>query len=202
MQQTSRTQWVLTAACLAVVVLGSAGLSTPLAGVDISVDAETLTALLAATIPPKVFLPVAGEHTLTLVLEDFRVTGFDPTGGDNGRGLLLTSLNLEVPELGLKMPVQPKLSLQLEDHDNQRICYLRFERVEVPLPIAGNVNVAYLLPRLPVPADNVTTIHSARGLFDVRTRLAEARMGSRALRFTFDLDVYPATAAKGAPGVE
>lgn len=201
MQQTSGRRRILAATFLSV-ALACAGGPTPLAGVDISVDAETLSTLLAATIPPEVFLPVTGEHTLTLVLDDFRVTGFEPTGGDNGRGLLLTSLMLEVPELGLKLPVQPKLSLQLDDQDGQRICYLRFERVEVPLPIAGNVNIAYLLPKLPVPADNVTTIHSARGLFDVRTRLAEARMGARNLRFTFDLDVYPATAATGAPGVE
>ena len=105
-------------------------------------------------------------------------------------------------ELGLKMPVHPKLSLQLEDRDGLRVCFLRFERVEVPLPLAGNVNIAYLLPRLPVPADNVTTFHSARGLFNVRTRLAEARMGSRALRLRFDLQVSPAAAAGGGPGIE
>jgi hypothetical protein len=186
-----------------VALAGSAG-STPHAGVDITVDAETLTALLSTALPQKVLLPVAGETKLTLLLENLKVTGFEPTGGKNGRGLLLTSLQLEVPELGLKMPVHPKLSLELDDIDGQRTCYLLFERVDVPLPVAGNVNIAYLLPRIPVPADNLTTVQSSRGLFDVRTRLAEARMGSRALRLSFDLDVSPRhpIPSGGQPGIE
>ena len=162
------------------------------AGVEISVDAETLTDLLSAMVPSGVSLPLVGDQRVTLQIEEVRVTGFEPTAGKNGRGLIVSALRLRVPELGLSVPVEPRLSLYLEEKDGRSTCHLIFEKVVVPFPLTGPVNIAPLLPRIPVPADNLTMVQSARGLFQVRTRLVETTMGNRALRFRFDLDVSPA----------
>ena len=161
------------------------------ARVDISVDAKTLTDLLSTMVPPGASLSLVGDRKVTLQIDDLRITGFDPAAGKNGEGLVLSALRLKVPELGLNIPVEPRLSLHLEERDGRSVCHLLFEEVVVPLPLSGPVDIAPLLPRIPVPADNVTRFQSARGFFQVRTRLVEARMGSRALQFGFDLEVSP-----------
>jgi hypothetical protein len=160
------------------------------AGVEITVDRKTLSDLLAAMVPPSVSVPLGGQAAVTLRIDGLEVTGFDPSAGETGQ--VRTSLRLEVPELGVRVPVRPRLSLHLSEKDGRSLCYLAFEHVVVPLPLGGPVDIAHLLPRIPVPADEVHLVQLSRGAFRVRTRLVKARMGSNARQLGFDLDVSPA----------
>jgi hypothetical protein len=159
------------------------------AAVDVVVDAQTLTDLLSTMVPPSAALDLTPENRLTLKIQDLRVTGFDPAGGNGGH--ILAALRVEVPELGMKLPLQPRLSLHLGEKDGLKLCYLQFERVTLPVPLAGSLDIASLLPRIPVPADQLNAIETARGPFQVRTRLAGTEIRSAAVAFRFDILVSP-----------
>lgn len=175
------------------VLLGAALCATaaaPLsAGLDITVDAQTLSELLSAMVPPSTTLDITTDNRVTLRIEDVRVTGFDPSA-ENG-GHILAAVRLVVPELGLSVPLEPRLSLRTGEKDGRSFAYLQFESVTLALPFSGPLDVAPLLPRIPVPADQTNTIETARGLFNVRTRLTDAEIGSSAVRFVFDVKVSP-----------
>lgn len=160
------------------------------ATVDLQVDRDTLSSLLATMVPPDVPLELAGGNVVTLRIREFRVNGFDPDAGP--RGQVLTSFRLEVPELGLRVPVQPRLSLHVTEKDGQALCNLRFEDIRFAVPFAGAMNIAPLLPEIPVPADEVTAVETPGGIFRVRTRLIDARVGADTLDLSFRLDVEPA----------
>jgi hypothetical protein len=116
------------------------------------------------------------------------VTGFDPTEGQKQEGFVLISFRLKVPELGIDLPLAARLSLQLTDRNGKKVAYLRFEKVPIPLPITGSVDVAPLLPVLPLPTDTAWTVAAEAGNVRVRTLLTEARMGAKNLRLGFDLE--------------
>ena len=82
------------------------------------------------------------------------------------------------------------LSLQTADRNGKRIAFLKFERVSVPLPITGTVDVAPLLPVLPLPTDTSWTVAAEAGNVKVRTLLTEARMGAKNLRLTYILRFF------------
>jgi hypothetical protein len=184
----------LAVAGVLVLTAGLAGAPDASAGVDLEVDATTLTELLAIMVPASVALDLTPENRVTLRIEDLKVTGFDPAAGNGGH--VLTSVRLESPEIGLTVPLKPRLSLHLSEKDGRSICNLRFEEVVLPIPLSGPIDIAGLLPAIPVPADELNTVETARGLFHVRTRLVETRVGSSALHFGFDIDVSPVGAAR------
>lgn len=161
------------------------------ANIEISLDAGTMTDLLTTMLPERVSVPVLGDHRINVGIDDIRVVGFEPAGGANGQGVVLTSLHLEVPELAIDALVTPRLSLHVGEENDKTVCYLVFEEARLPLPVSGPVDIAPLLPRIPIPADSIFPIEGQRGTFDVRMRLVEVVMGSRALRFDFDLAVSP-----------
>jgi len=61
------------------------------------------------------------------------------------------------------------------------------------LPIAGNVDVAPLMPPLPVMPDSSWIVRSARGNVRVKPVLVDAKTGVKSIRFGFDLTVGPAS---------
>lgn len=191
---TLRSHAILAGALALVLTAGVAGAPSTSAGVDLEVDADTLTELLATMVPGSIALDLTAENRVTLRIEDLKVTGFDPAA--EGGGHVLASLRLVSPEMGLTVPLKPHLSLHLSEKDGRSICNLRFEKVVLPIPLSGPIDVAGMLPAIPVPADQINQIETARGFFNVRIRLVETRVGSSALHFGFDVDVSPVGAAR------
>jgi hypothetical protein len=181
-----------TRSLVAIAVLLGAVLWAPeaRARVEITLDAGSLNELLAAMAPETVPVNLIGNRAVTLRIEDFRITGFDPAGGGQ-LGHVLTSVRLRIPELGVDTPLQPRLSLQVRDQDGDKVAYFRFEKVPITLPLTGTLDIAPLLPLLPLPTDTSWTVNAQRGPVQVRTRLVEAQMGARNLRLTFELEVRP-----------
>lgn len=172
-------------------VLAARVSSPPEAKLDVGLDAETLTAILRAVIPPSISVPLAGAGTVTLRLDDFEVLGFDPGAGARGEGRVLAAVRVRVPKLSVDARVKPELSVGLADRQGPDVCNLNFEKVEIPVPVVGAVDIAPFLDPVVLPAENVSPIETSAGRFEVRSRLVDVRMGSRLLRFVFDLDVVP-----------
>jgi hypothetical protein len=174
----------------ALLVLATA---TPvLARVDVTLDAASLNEILSAMAPKVVRVPLSEGRGVTLEIRDFKVDGFDPTEGDKQEGFVLTSLRLKVPELSLDLALSPRLSLQVDGKNGKKVAVLRFEKVSLPLPITGSVDVAPLLPVMSLPTDTSWTVTAQSGNVRVRTLLTEARMGAKNLRLSFDLEASPA----------
>jgi hypothetical protein len=166
------------------------GWSSPApARVEVTLDAPTLTAFLETVTPPTVILPLPSGKEIAMELRGLRVNGFDPAGGKNGKGLVLTSLRLAIPALGIELPLEPKLALDVVTEDGIKNCVLRFEKLSIPLPLTGTLDVSPLLPTFRVPTDAEWVIPMRQGDVGVKSRLVETRMGSEAIRFAFDLDM-------------
>jgi hypothetical protein len=167
-------------------------MSTPaLARIDVTLDAEALNDLLAAMAPNHVDVALTAGRNLTIQMQDLKVTGFDPTAGPNGG--VATSLRLIVPDLGIDVPVEPHLTLEItEGAGGRKLTFLRFDKVVLNLPLTGAVDVAALLPPLSLMPDSSWVVNSARGKVRVRPNLVDAKTGTKNIRLGFTLDVEPA----------
>ena len=170
----------------------AAAVSAPaMARIDVTLDAESLNGLLASMAPDHVEVSLAAGKSLTIRMEDLKVTGFDPTAGPNGG--VSTSLRLLVPDLGLDLPVTPQLTLEiLKTTSGGKASFLRFDKVVLNLPLSGPVDVAALLPPLALMPDAGWVVNSARGKVRVKPTLIDAKTGTKNIRLGFSLEVDPA----------
>jgi len=182
--------------CAVFVLVALAAVTASPARVDVTIDQPTLNDLVSKMTPENIPVTLAGGVKVHLLLEDVRVTKLEPAAGE--RGHVVTSLRLKVPELGLDVPVAPRLSVQFREGNGRKVAYLKFEEVRVPLPMTGPVDVSALLPLLPIVADNTWSVDSARGKMKVEPQLVDARLGTTSLRLGFDLSVTPLNQAAGA----
>jgi hypothetical protein len=170
---------------LATTVLLAGALPAP-AGVTVGFDVETLNEVLPALSATEIAVPIAGSRSVKVLLEEMRITGLDPAAVEGTSGHILTSMRLRVPQLGLDLPVHPRISLRAKELQTTSLLELRFEQAELPLPM-GSIDVASFLPPLHFPAENLWLIAGARGDVQVRSRLIAIEMGTRVVRFEFDL---------------
>jgi len=162
-----------------------------LARIDVTLDAESLNGLLQSMAPDHVEVGLAAGRSLTIRMEDLKVTGFDPTAGPNGG--VTTSLRLLVPELGIDIPVAPHLTLEIASAaSGRKASFLRFDKVMLNLPLTGAVDVAALLPPLALMPDAAWIVNAARGKVRVKPNLVDAKTGTKNIRLGFELDVEPA----------
>jgi hypothetical protein len=143
--------------------------------------------------PDHVEVGLAGGRSLTLQMQDLKVTGFDPTAGPNGG--VTTSLRLLVPDLGIDIPVTPHLTLQIGDAaSGRKASFLRFDKVMLNLPLTGPIDVAGLLPPLALMPDTSWVVNAARGRVRVKPNLVDAKTGTKNIRLGFELEIEPADA--------
>ena len=112
-------------------------MSAPAAArIDVTLDAESLNGMLATMAPDHVDVGLTGGRGLTIQMQNLKVTGFDPTAGPNGG--VTTSLRLLVPELGIDIPVEPHLTLEiLATAGGRKASFLRFDKVLLNLPLTA-----------------------------------------------------------------
>jgi len=159
------------------------------AGVSVDFDVATLNELLPALSANAISVPITENQTVNVFLEEMRVTGLEPTA--DGPGHILTSMRVRVPQLGIDLPVSPRLSLRATEDRSGSLLELRFEEVRVALPLAGAIDVAPLMPPLRFPAENIFVVTGATGDVEVRSRLRGVRVGQRTVRLEFDLETLP-----------
>jgi hypothetical protein len=164
--------------------------ATASARIDVTLDAESLNGLLSTMASDRVDIGLTGGRSVTIRMEDLKVTGFDPTAGPNGG--VATSLRLVVPELGIDIPVTPHLRLEItEAPGGLKSSFLRFDKVVLNLPLTGSVDVAALLPPVALLPDAGWIVNSARGKVRVKPNLVDAKTGTKNIRLGFTLDVTP-----------
>jgi len=162
-----------------------------LARIDVTLDADSLNGLLAAMAQDRVEVGLTAGRSLTIRMQDLKVTGFDPAAGPYGG--VTTSLRLLVPELGIDIPVEPHLTLEItEAADGRKASFLRFDKVLLNLPLTGAVDVAALLPPVALMPDTGWVVNSARGKVRVKPNLVDAKTGTKNIRLGFTLDIEPA----------
>ncbi len=159
------------------------------AGVSVGFDVKTLNAVLPAMLQTTISVPITESRSIAVEISELRIDGFAPSAEPDGTGQILTHLQVRVPQFGLSATLEPRLSLNVTD--NERILELRFERAELPLPIA-TLDIAGFLPPIRFPADSLYTLDGLRDDVLLRSRLTEVRMGRQILRFEFTVDVVPA----------
>jgi hypothetical protein len=156
-----------------------------LAGVTIGLDVAALNELVPAMAPRELQLPVAEDRSVSVILEDLQVTGLDPAAGAGAGGHILTSMRLRAPQLGLTLPLQPRVAVGVVEQAGKSLLELRFEQASVGLPLLGSVDLAAFLPPLRLPAENVFLLEATSGDVEVHSRLTGVSMGAKVLRFEF-----------------
>jgi hypothetical protein len=165
-------------------------LATPAdAAVTVRIDRQTLDEVLPAVTQQAVEVPLAEGNKLTVQIVEMKVTGLATGTDDNPDGSILTSLKLKVPELGLTLPVEPRIALRAVSVDGASVLELSFVEVPLRLPLAGAIDVAKALPPLRYPAENLYTLEGATGEVPVRTKLRRVRTERDAVEFVFDVVV-------------
>ncbi len=161
------------------------------AGMTVGFDTRTLNDVLPSLTAREIEVPLSEDSVIGVVLENMQVTGLEPGVGENGSGHILTSMRVRVPQLGLDLPVESKLSLHVAREASGDLLELRFDEVEINLPLAGSIDIAAFLTPLRFPAENVWRVEGADGDIRVRSKLAGIDIGSELLRFEFELVAGP-----------
>jgi len=161
---------------------------TPLlAGAGLTVDAETLNRILPALSASRVEVAITAQRSLVVELHEMEVVALEP-GVDGAAGRIATRLRVKVPALGLDIPLEPKLLLEIVEQGGLGELHLRFDEVPLKIPLAGKIDLAPMLPPMRFPAENLWAIEGAEGNVAVRSRVTRIRMDSRAVHFDFEID--------------
>lgn len=153
------------------------------AAVTVSFDLASLNEVLSATAAQRVKVPLAEGRSLDVELHDLKVTGLDPAGC--GQGCILTAVQLRVPQLGLSMPLQPRLTLAVVEGGQVE---LRFQEVKLPVPLVGTIDVGSMLRPMRFEASGVFQLPGGRTDVQLRSRLSKVQMVQDAMRLSFDID--------------
>jgi len=167
----------------------AAGAGAVRADVSFTVDKETLNDLLGALLADRVDVPLGSETAVAVYFEDMQITGLDPGAGGEGQGYIISSLKVRIPSLGLNLTVKPRISLNVVEKGGASLLELRFEHLVLPLPLAGSIDIAALVPPIRYDTDNVWLLAGARGNVPIDSRLKKIDLGRDAIRFMFAVEV-------------
>ena len=179
---------IIRATCLFVMV-AAGSVSGVTGGVGVEVDTATLNRLLAAVAADRFELDLGGGNVVTVELQDLQVTGLRPATTSEGRDAILTSVTVVAPQVGLRVPLRPRVVVDVVEDGGASMLELRFEDTGLAVPLMGSINFARLTPPLRFPADNAWVIAGARGDVPLTSRLVRIEMGEQKIRFEFDVDV-------------
>jgi len=157
------------------------------ATVTVAIDQATLNDLLAALSRQELNFPVTDTHTVKVLLDDLRVLAIEPDAGENGQ--IRTSVRIRVPDFGLDVRVEPRVSFHVAQQGQTSFLELRFDEVPLQLPMTGAVNLASLVPPTRFPANSAWLIGGAEGDVEVRSRLVNIDMEPERIRFTLEIVV-------------
>jgi len=162
------------------------------AGVTVDIDGATLNRILAAISVQEVEVPISAQSSVSVQLHDLKVLGFDPAPAGEGTGAILTSVRVVAPELGLEVPLEPRIAVNVVREGEASLLEFRFEDLGLKIPFVGQINLAKMVPPMRYPADNVFVIDGAQGDVPLTSRLTSIKMGKDTIRFELDLQVIDA----------
>ncbi|MCP3977902.1 MAG: hypothetical protein GY716_01045 [bacterium] len=161
------------------------------AGVTVDVGLSTLNEVLTELTIREVQVPL-GQGAIDVELANLEITGFDPAAGERMQGYVLASLEIVAVDVGVRLKIEPRISLRVVRDNGESSLELRYEEVPIELPLMGQIDIARLVPPQRFPADAFFSMEGARGDVELKSSLNGIRMGREAIRFEFDLEVLPA----------
>ena len=168
------------------------------ATVDITIDKQTIATVLEALSPERVDVPVPGGRTIEVRVSNLRVTGFTPTNG-NQRGFINTSMTIRVPELGMVLPVEPRVTFDVIKRKDTKLARMSFRDVNIKIPLLGAIDISGFLQPVIFPAEYFSLTKGSRGDVEIVSELVDVQMGARAIRLRFDVRVTSIGGAAVAP---
>lgn len=159
------------------------------AGVTVEIDGPTLNRILTAISVQEVEVPISAQSSVSVELHDLKLLGFDPAPAGGGPGVILTSVRVVAPELGLSVPLEPRIAVDVVREGETSMLEFRFEDLGLKIPFVGQINLAKMVPPMRYPADNVFVIDGAQGDVPITSRLTSIKMGRDTIRFELDLEV-------------
>ena len=171
------------------IVLATLWAAPAAAGVTVDIDGPTLNRILAAISVQQIEVPLSAQSTVSVELHDLKVLGFDPAPAGGGPGAILTAVRVVAPELGLTVPLEPRITVDVVHEGEASLLEFRFEDLGLKIPFVGQINLARMVPPMRYPADNVFLIDGAQGDVPVTSRLTSIKMGRNSIRFELDIEV-------------
>ena len=162
------------------------------AGVTVDIDGPTLNKILAAISVQQVEVPISAQSMISVELHDLKVLGFDPAPEGGGPGAILTAVRVVAPELGLTVPLEPRIAVDVVREGEASLLEFRFEDLGLKIPLVGQINLAKMVPPMRYPADNVFMLAGAQGDVPVTSRLTSIKMERDSIRFELDIEVAKA----------
>jgi hypothetical protein len=154
----------------------------------------TLNEILNAVSVEQVEVPLSTERSVTVELHDLRVKGLLPAKTRNERHAIRTAVTVVAPDLGLRMPLEPLLTLDVvQDAEAGSVLELRFVDLGFDVPLMGHVNLAAAVPPMRYPATNQWLLDGARGPVPMISRLSSIDMEADRIRFRLEVDVAGST---------
>jgi len=158
-----------------------------LAGTRLTFDLETLNRVLPALSASQVEVAITSQRSRVVELHEMEVVALEP-GVDGAAGRIATRLRVKVPALGLDVPLEPKLLLEIVERNGLGELQLRFDQVAIKIPLVGKIDLAPMLPPMLFPADNLWAIEGAEGNVTLRSRVTRIGMDRSELQFEFEID--------------
>ncbi len=174
----------------ALLLLVALAAGSAFAGVTVTFDRQSLNTLLGAMAEQTVNVDVTDQLTLAVELKEFELLRMEGPGAANHQGFLFTRLKIEAPQVGLVATVEPRLSLHVVERDGSSWFEVRFERVELALPIA-RLDLAPMIDPIVYPADATFSLDGAGDPVRIRSRVSNVRVTDGELRFEIEMTVVP-----------
>lgn len=177
---------------LLLVTLLAAAWHPAAARVTVTVDAQTLNDVLTAMSTQELQVPLTDTRSILVKVDDLAITALEPPVEGEGNGTIVTTVRLRVPEFGLNMRVEPRLTMNVVEQETGSLLEVRFEEVALPIPYTGSINLAPFLPPTLLPADQVWSLQGGMGgETSIRSHIAKIEMGRESIRFVIDVTVLP-----------
>lgn len=159
------------------------------AGVSVDIDRDTLNRVLTAVAATQVEIPLTDTRSIPVELRELRITALEPDPGRQDRGHIRTTMRVVAPELGLDVPLAPRIALQVIEESGRHLLELRFEEILLQIPLVGAINLAGLMRPMRYPADNIWLLAGVDGDVEVASRLTGIEMHPERVRFRFTIRV-------------
>ena len=160
-----------------------------MADVSVDIDRETLNRVLTAVAATQVEIPLTETNSVAVELRDLRVTALEPDAGRRDRGHIRTTVRVVAPELGLDVPLAPRIALGVIEENGRHLIELSFEELLLQIPLVGAIDLAGWMRPMRYPADNIWLLAGVDGNVEVASRLVGIEMHPEGVRFQFTIHV-------------
>lgn len=150
----------------------------------VTVEARTLDHVLEQITAQSTQVSL-GEMQLRIVAEEISIARLVPERDDR-EGYVELRLRLHAPDLGMRVPLEPKLYFEVVESGGATELELTFRDVKIALP-TGPIDVSSLMPTLRYPAASLFQLEGADGPVELVTTLSDVFVAPEGLRMVLEV---------------